>query len=145
LKVNLSGVEKKDFTPVPTAKYLLRVTDGEVREAGENAKHPGSEYVNWELTIQEGEFEGRRFWTNTSFVPDALFRVVQLLEGADCYTDDIDTETIVAHVLENGKPFVATVKFVPEKGDWDAKNDLGKIHPAGTPTSGVAASSNLLP
>ena len=65
LRVNFADVE--DYDPIPSGNYHLKVTDGELRDSGENAKHPDSQYINWELTVQKGEFEGRKVWTNTVF------------------------------------------------------------------------------
>jgi len=95
-KVNFSGVEVRDFSePVPSGWYHMKVTDGEVRESGPNAKNPGAEYINWELTIQDGEFENRKGWVNASLLPHALFTLKGLLSatGIDC-SADLDFEIV---------------------------------------------------
>ncbi len=65
MRVDLS--ETDSFDVIPSGRYQAKVTDGEIRESGPNAKHPGAEYINWEFTIQEGDQEGRKQWTNTPF------------------------------------------------------------------------------
>ena len=65
MRVDLS--ETDSFDLIPAGRYQAKVTDGEIRESGPNAKHPGAEYINWEFTIQEGDQEDRKQWTNTPF------------------------------------------------------------------------------
>lgn len=81
--INLEGVEAGDFDPIPVGEYAARVTDGQIQEAGPNAKHPGSEYINWEFTIQEGDYEGRKQWTNTTLLPHALYGLKELLKATE--------------------------------------------------------------
>ena len=112
-KVNFSGVEVRDFSePVPSGWYHVKVTDGEVRESGPNAKNPGAEYINWEITIQEGEHEGRKGWPNASLLPHALFTMKAIL-GA-CGLDvsgDLDFE--ITDVV--GKDMLAKATIVPKR------------------------------
>lgn len=63
VRVNLS--ETEGFDPIPAGRYPLNVFDGELRTSGENAKHPGSEYIAWDFTVAAGDNEGRHIWTNT--------------------------------------------------------------------------------
>lgn len=65
IRVNLSDVSDAGFDPVPTGKYAIRVYDGEIKESGPDAKHPGSVFVAWEHTIAAGDFENRHLWDNT--------------------------------------------------------------------------------
>lgn len=142
-RLNLNEVEKKDFTPIPAGRYAFRITDGEIREAGPNAKNPGSQYINWELTVSEGEFEGRKVWTNTALLDNSLWRLVQLMESADRYKEEIDTEELVGHLT--GAELVADVKVNPETAEYNASNDIRKFLPPGTELKGAGTSSSLLP
>lgn len=81
IRVDFTGVETGNYKPIPAGTYHAKITGGELREAGENAKHPGSSYINWEFTIQDGEHEGRKQWMNTSLLPEALFGLKGLLEA----------------------------------------------------------------
>jgi hypothetical protein len=68
------------FEPVPGGVYTVEITDATEGTAGEEAKYPGSTYVNWEFTIQDDEeYEGRRLWLNTSFVPSAKPKLKEFL------------------------------------------------------------------
>lgn len=78
MKVNFTDVQT-GFEPIPSGHYLCYVTDGELGTAGEGAKHPGSEYINWTLTVAQGPLEGRKVFTNTTLLPHALFGLKGLL------------------------------------------------------------------
>jgi len=60
------------FAPLPPGNYHAVVFKGELKEAGENAKNPGSQYIAWEFNILDEGFEKRKAWMNTSLVPNAL-------------------------------------------------------------------------
>ena len=60
------------FAPLPPGTYDAVVFKGELKEAGENAKNPGSQYIAWEFNILNDGFEKRKAWMNTSLVPNAL-------------------------------------------------------------------------
>lgn len=81
--IDLTNVEGGGgFEPIPGGQYHLAVTGVEVKESGPNSKNPGSLYIAWEFTIQAGEYEGRRLWTNTSLLPQALFGLKGLIAAA---------------------------------------------------------------
>ena len=78
-----------DFTsanddPLPEGAYSVTITAFEEKAAGENAKNPGSKFLMWTLEVGEPEeFAGRKLWVNTSFLPNALFTLRNLLRSAD--------------------------------------------------------------
>jgi len=75
------------FEPLPAGIYTAEVAKGEVKEAGENAKNPGSQYIAWEFTITDEEYTNRKAWLNTSLVPKAKPLLKQFLIGVG-YTDE---------------------------------------------------------
>lgn len=98
MKLNFSDVETNNFDPLPKGKYHVKPTDYELKEAGENAKNPGSQYFNWTLTVQDGQYAGRKVFTNTSLLPTALFSLKGMCEATGKWTkeqldsDDFDFE-----------------------------------------------------
>ncbi|SRR5258706_4541048 len=148
MKVNLADVEQKDFDPIPAGRYHFKITDGEIREAGPQAKNPGSEYVNWELTVQEGEFTDRKVWTNTSFLANSLWRVQQLLAATGKYTEDQLSGELDFEIEDLiGCDVIADVKLKPETSEYSASNDIKKFLPVGTElkAGASAGSGSLLP
>lgn len=106
-----------DFTdvptsqPLPTSDYHVKITGGELRPSKST---PGAQYINWEFTIQDGEFTGRKVWANTSLQPQALFVLKGLLEalGQDA-TQALEFE------IEDFLGYDLVVKVGPQKGDPD--------------------------
>jgi hypothetical protein len=100
MRINFTDVDSGSYEALPSGVYHVKVTDVESRTSGENAKHPGSEYFNWEFTIQRGDAEERRLWDNTSYdhgecdcseeetFNKALFKLKQLIEATEAYTPE---------------------------------------------------------
>lgn len=87
LRVNLSDVEGNAFDPIPSGNYPLNVVDGDIREGGPDAKHPGAEYIAWEFTVAAGDNEGRHLWDNTVFRHDGVDDEGNFI-GCDCGDED---------------------------------------------------------
>ena len=118
--IDLSGVEGgSGFEPIPGGQYLLAVTDAEVKESGENAKNPGSLYIAWEFTVQDGEYENRKLWTNTSLLPQALFGLKGLIAACPKTGLDpngaLDLEDIIAKMLGQEVVGIVVQKTKPEQ------------------------------
>ena len=97
MRVDLT--DTSGFELIPAGRYNAVITDGEIREStSDEAKHPGSEYINWELTISEGDYEGRKQWTNTpishgthecdEWGPNALIGIKALLAATGKWSDE---------------------------------------------------------
>lgn len=108
LRVNLSNVESGSFDPIPAGKYPLNVFDGELRESGDNAKHPGAQYIAWEFIVASGEFEDRHLWDNTIFSHD----------GCDC-GDSAAIEKFEKGFFKLKGLLAATQKWSAEELDSD--------------------------
>lgn len=77
MRVDFSEVQ--EFEPLPSGVYAVRITKVEEKQK------PGGEYpyLNWEMTVIDGEFADRKLWECTSFAPKALFKLKGLLECLD--------------------------------------------------------------
>lgn len=78
---------QEGFEPIPAGTYAATVFEGEVKEAGPEAKHPGSQYIAWTFKIQEEPYVGRQAWLNSSLVDKALPMLKRFLKAVG-YTDD---------------------------------------------------------
>jgi hypothetical protein len=150
VRVNLSGVEA-GFDVIPAGNYLVGATNGEVRTSGENAKHVGAEYIAWELTIQEGDYEGRKQWFNTpishgscecdNWTSNSFIGIKSLLTATGMYTkeqlesDDFDFE--IDDIL--GSIFIAVVVIGKYQGE-----DSNNVKRVKAPSE-VSADASLLP
>lgn len=126
MRVNFTDVQSTNYEALPKGWYSVKVTDGELRESGPNSKNPGSEYINWELTIQEGEFADRKVWTNTSLLPQALFALKGLMEAAGIdASSEIDFE--IDHLI--GKD--VQVRLSQRTYEGEVQNDVKGFKKAG--------------
>ncbi len=57
--------ETGDFSPVPDGEYVLACTGVQ-----DKTTQTGRDMVNLELTVEDGEFKGRKLWTNVTMIPD---------------------------------------------------------------------------
>jgi opacity protein-like surface antigen len=141
IRVNFTDVESTNYDAIPGGTYAAKVTDGEIRESGPNAKNPGANYINWEFTIQEGEHQGRKQWMNTSLLPQALFGLKGLLAATGRFSEDRlngDLDFEIDEVLG------ADVKIVVRQKQYegDTQNEVKRVKPVGAPSE---AESSLLP
>jgi len=136
--------------PVPAGKYLVTCTDGEIKESGPQAKNPGSQYINWEFTIEDEGYEGRKLWSNTTLLPHALFSIKQLLEAVGMDTSgelDFDLDDVI------GKKLILRVTKKPARTlddgrEVDESNEVKSFIRADSvlaQTGAATSKNNLLP
>jgi len=142
VKINFGEVE--EYKPLEPGKYHLAVTDVEVKEHGENSKHPGHEYWMLTLTVQDGPQEGKTqnlmVTLPPHYEPFTLVNVLRATVGQHEWTDQQVKDGEVEVDVENleGLEFVATVRRQKNNSDfnevrgireynadtWDAGDDL---------------------
>jgi hypothetical protein len=80
LRIDFSEVEYKDFSPLPAGKYNCNITDAEIR-ASKSQANRGKPMINYEFTVQDGQYEGRKVYTNACLWPEAIFTLKGILEN----------------------------------------------------------------
>lgn len=89
LKVNFADVNDSQFEAKPKGWYKVKITDCDVRETSEKAKNPGHEYLNLELTVQEGDYAGQKFWVSLfPTIEKALGIVKGFMRATARWSDD---------------------------------------------------------
>lgn len=77
LRVNFTDVSDRGPAK-PDGWYKVRVSGGEVKTTGENAKTPGQEYMNVEFTVATPvEFAGQKFFTNLLLLNEKALPIVK--------------------------------------------------------------------
>lgn len=172
IRINLSDKEatseSRDIAPLPNGKYLMAVTEITEEECGPNSKNPGKPYYNLELTVQDGEYEDRKVFTNAMLFEGALYTIVQILkaldvpfQGTSFQVDGYDSNVVPDAEWFMGQQMVVSVFMVkgklkqgepkggeryndrPEpKGFWPARTWQGPPTTAKAVTQGV---SSLMP
>ncbi len=167
MKLNFSQVQTRSFEPLPNGWYHVAITDLDPRQSrNAQAKYPGAWYLAAEMTVQSGEYEGRKLWTNIMMIPTALFTLKGICDAAGIDLDDMEfdgddmveqTENACHHFVEvlEGAEFMAKSRKV-RKMDADRssndpddfRNEVNAFKTIGADgTGGAAATRNnsLLP
>lgn len=133
-------VEARDFEPVPRGKYLVSISDGELKECGPDSKNPGKPYAALETTVQGGPYEGRKIFTNVMLFPDKNGKMISAMNllTATGKVARLRTSEFVEHVL--GTDVVVQVTVTKETEKYPAKNEIRGYFPA---SAGVTAGANV--
>lgn len=128
VRVNFAEIE--DSGKLDPGKYHFAITDGDVKEGTE--KEPDSQAWNLELTVQDGEKEGRKefVWIGhpPHYVPYALKPILKATVGQHKWSKDEVEEGEIDVELDDlmGLEFIATVRTQKKNPDF---NDVRNFQP----------------
>jgi len=129
--LDMSDVKASSFDALPTNWYLCVVTgaeDSNPTKGGPGAKLPaGTPGTNWEFTVDEGEYENRRVWTNHWHHPNTLGFMKTLLIECGAYTkEDFPKKLDIRDARDKAmdQPVWVKIKYKAAKGDYDEGNDV---------------------
>jgi len=114
---------------IPRGEYLVRITDGELRES-KSEKNFGKPYYNLEFTIQDGKYQGRKLWTNVMLFQPALYTLAQLLKAIGIQVRagaQMEVPTIEELM---GKEVVVTTKIKKADDKYDDRTEVNGIKSA---------------
>jgi hypothetical protein len=143
LRVDFTDVQA-GFEAIPAGWYKVAITDGEERTSGENAKNPGAPYINWELTIQEGEFNGRKVWVNTSLLPQALFSLKGMMAATGKWSEEELNQSLEFDIPDLIGERCQCKVAVRKYNDED-RNDVKGFRPYDEEIKEAAGSGSMLP
>jgi len=86
IQVDFKGIET--YEALPRGRYPVVIESVTVRES-ETSEYP---YLNWELRVDGGEFEGRHLFLMTSLSPKALWRLRGILEALGVFEETMEFE-----------------------------------------------------
>lgn len=112
--------------PVPAGDYLMKIVKSEIKET----KAKTGKYISFEIDIIQGEYKGRKVWTNLNIInPNTVAVEIAQKELATicraCGKSAIQDTNEVHNI-----PFIGSVKFVNAKGSWPEKNEMTGYAPA---------------
>lgn len=168
IRVNMSTKEgsSRTVTPLPSGRYLMAVTDCDLVECGPNSKNPGKPMFKMELTVQDGDYNGRLAWTNVMLFEGALYSIAQMLtaqgievtevgERAEFHVPGYEPNTIPGPEFWMGKQFIVRIKLMGKRKDpktgkeYDERAEVKGFAPTkdakGTPAATGSARPSLLP
>jgi len=87
VKIDFSGVEVRDFEPLPTGKHLSKLSSAEyVAESGRS----GEPAIAWQFTVDGGEYDARKAFLNTSLQPQSRWSTQRILLALGLSKEDVD-------------------------------------------------------
>lgn len=86
LKANFTDVET--FEAMPAGVYEVEVAEVEVRPS-ENSEY---DYINWTLSVTEGDYINRKLWLVTSMSPKAAWKLKEALLAFGADESDLEGE-----------------------------------------------------
>ncbi len=157
VRVNLADAGE-GFEPVPGGPYAVMIDAGELRETSSDgdAKHPGSQYVNWDFIVSQGDKEGRHIFSNTTVshhdcecgdeetFNKSLFGIAGLLKATERYSEEQlasdDFELEVDDLIGSELVLQVSIKKSDQYGD---QNQVKRYRPLSSLSA--AATDTLLP
>ena len=121
MRFNFTDV-KTGFDPIPGGTY-----EASVFSLKEKMSSNGNPMLEWCFTVDEGEFEGRRVFTNTVLMEKTLWRLKLMLAGFGLAVDDeieFEPEDLIGEVCL----ITVTQRTAP---DGTTRNDISKTMPIG--------------
>jgi len=129
VKVNFASI--KDGPSDGTHRFMI--TEGDIEQNKESAKHPGNDYWRLTLQVQDGPDEGETTKTNVMlppYVPYDLKNILRATVGQHSWSEedikkgefDVEMDDLVDNNLE----FIATI--APQRNNKDFKN-VGNYRP----------------
>lgn len=111
IQINFAEVEDNAFEAIPEANYPVVIDHVEMRDS----KSSDNPYLNWEMTVSEGEYANRKLWMMTSLSEKALWRLKAVLSNLGVLEDgemrfevDDDTKYLTSPDIA-GMPAIAVV------------------------------------
>jgi hypothetical protein len=151
--VNMSSQEASATTlePFPAGWYPMTITECELVES-KSPKNNGKPMYKIELTVLEGDFEGRKVHTNACLWDGALYTISQILKALELYDGTPGQMEIPDPEELSGQDLLVKVKIqgkrVVDGKEYDARNEFAgaKSLKAGAPNdTAQALRSSLLP
>lgn len=84
-----------DREPLPAGKYHLVFTDMSIERTKATAKNANKPYINFEFTVQDGKYAGRKCWTNAMCFEPALYTISQILKALGMPIDPSGGEVVI--------------------------------------------------
>lgn len=121
MKINFADVEGS-FEALPEGAYPVVIEKVERRES-KSSEH---DYLNWELTVTDGEHKERKLWMITSLSPRALWKLKDVLDALGYDTEgELDFEFDEGQVVEQSQgPLLLSPQLAGEPAIAVVKNEL---------------------
>lgn len=125
VKVNLAGITTGEFEALPRAYYNVRVSSFTEKESKK-----GKPMVEWQFTVTDGEFKGRRIWLNNTLTKEALWAYKRTLLAIGFTEEQLegDVEIEADEVVD----LECVLKTDQEEYNGKTQTRVVGLYPAGT-------------
>jgi len=113
-----------DFTPVPVGEYLVTITSSETKMTAPQEGKTQSEYINLTLTIQDGQYKGRKLFHGLHIANPSV-------DAAEIAKRTLSAICVITHVPRpkhteelHAKPFMVKVAIRPASDKYQATNEI---------------------
>lgn len=124
-RVSIDLREAQSMKPVPDATYPVTVTEFSEVQSGPKAK-----YISATLTVSEGEYEGRKFYTNLPIEGKGagiLADFVSKCTGEDIDVDDLEEMDLDTDDLVGSELAIITKQSEYPEGSGEMRSEIKKI------------------
>lgn len=137
---NLQGFNAEDvapqdsFEPIPAGWYSVIISDSEMKPT----KKGDGEYLQLELTVIEGDFEGRKVWDrlNLQNPNQTAVEIAQRALSAICHAVGVLTPGDSSELHD--RPFEVKLSVRPGRDDYEPTNEVKAYRAIGGTGSGGA-------
>src|ERR1035437_10407307 len=114
--LNFGGVTTNDFEVLPIGTYNAFIFDIKLKTS-----QAGDGYYNWEFTVSDDDYKGRKIFMVTSLKPEALWKLKKTLQDLTGETLDGEFEFEAAEFI--GCEVAITIKH----RTWEGKTQMDVV------------------
>lgn len=124
INLDFTGVEDRNFDPIPNGVYEVLVHDIEEREV-KQGKNAGADMWAVQFAINGGEYDNRRVFRNYTLIPNSMWAVKQFLIALG-----VDPEALSGEVAINLEDLIGLqARVVLRQRTWEGEiqNDVKQV------------------
>ncbi len=114
VKLDFTGIEAREFEPLPVGRYFARVTNCQYVEQSARSGEPT---IAWEFTCEGGDYDGRKGFLNTSLQPQAKWAVKRVLLALGMPKEELEGELDFEPEDMNGRECVIVIGHETYEGE----------------------------
>ena len=113
-----------DFSPLPIGEYLCTITSSEKKQTNPKDGRVQSSYINLTLTIQDGEYKGRKLFHGLHIDNPSVeaAEIAKRTLSAICAITGVPRPKMTEELHD--KPFVVKVSIRPASGAYQPTNEI---------------------
>ena len=129
MRIDFTGVADGGFEAIPAGTYNATVFDIEHKESKK-----GNQYYSWIFKIQDGQYEGRKFWHNTTLTKESLWNLKMVLKGMGVSREERESSQFDFQPSNFiGKPCRIVLRYKEDGYNGEPENNIRRVLPPESP------------